>query len=193
MGFGPIWLASFDCRSAGSRGPETRGSAGVEGEVCVWGVIFGSDRRHSKVATPDTEEALISECLGMSNAALDRAARRADPPTAADEREAWRQRWLSIQYTLDGIRRHMNVELSGAELHQVESAIRERADRLPVNPESGMFDPYPARLATVWSSWPLPRVMSTVPVWSRSQSMPISKRSPRIRRPPVWPSWRVVR
>ena len=29
----------------------------------------------------------------------------------------------------------------------VESAIRERADRIPVNPESGLFDPYPQRMA----------------------------------------------
>jgi len=34
----------------------------------------------SKLATLETEEVVISECLGLSNAALDRAARRADPP-----------------------------------------------------------------------------------------------------------------
>jgi Domain of unknown function (DUF222)/HNH endonuclease len=40
-----------------------------------------------------------------------------------------------------------HADLPGADLHQVESAIRERADRMPVNPESGIFDPYPQRLA----------------------------------------------
>ena len=67
----------------------------------------------SKMATPDTEEGLIEDCLGMSTAALDRAARRANPPSSEDEREAWRARWLSIQYTLDGIRGRINAELPG--------------------------------------------------------------------------------
>ncbi len=101
----------------------------------------------SKLATPDTEEVVISECLGLSNAALDRAARRANPPSTGEEGEAWRERWLSIQYTLDGIRGHMDAELPGVEMSLVESAIRERADRIPPNPESGIFDPYPQRMA----------------------------------------------
>ena len=101
----------------------------------------------SKLATPSTEEALIAECIGLSNAALDRAARRCRPPSTDDALDAFRERWLSIQYTLDGIRGHMDVDLPGAELHLVESAIRARADRIPENPESRMFDPYPARMA----------------------------------------------
>jgi hypothetical protein len=101
----------------------------------------------SKLATLETEEAVISECLGLSNAALDRAARRADPPSTADAVDGWRERWLSIQYTLDGIRGHLNADLPGAEMSLVESAIREKADRIPVNPESGIFDPYPQRMA----------------------------------------------
>lgn len=43
----------------------------------------------SKLATPDTEDAVIAACAGSSNAALDRAARRANPPSTADELEAW--------------------------------------------------------------------------------------------------------
>ena len=101
----------------------------------------------SKLATADTEEAVIADCLGLSNAALDRAARRANPPSTADEREAWRERWLSIQYTLDGIRGHLEADLPGPDLALVESAIREKADEIPVNPESGLFDPYPQRMA----------------------------------------------
>ena len=101
----------------------------------------------SKLATAETEEAVVAECLGLSNAALDRAARRANPPSTEDEREAWRERWLSIQYTLDGIRGEMRAGLPGAEMSLVESEIRARADRIPPNPESGMFDPYPQRMA----------------------------------------------
>jgi hypothetical protein len=101
----------------------------------------------SKLATPSTEEAVIEECRGLSNAALDRAARRASPPSAQDAVEAWRERWLWVQYTLDGFRGHMKVDLPGAEMCLVEEKIRERADRIPVNPGSGMFDPYPQRMA----------------------------------------------
>jgi hypothetical protein len=41
----------------------------------------------------------------------------------------------------------MKADLPGAEMSMVEAAIRERADRIPPNPESGIFDPYPQRLA----------------------------------------------
>ena len=101
----------------------------------------------SKMATAETEEALIEDCLGLSTAALDRVARRANPPGRDDERGVWRARWLSIQYTLDGIRDRINADLPGADMALVESEIRARADRMPPNPESGMFDPYPARMA----------------------------------------------
>jgi hypothetical protein len=101
----------------------------------------------SRLATPDSEAALIEETMGLSNAALDRAARRAHPPTAADERSAWEARWLTIQHSLDGTEGRLHARLPGAELHLVETAIRERADQIPVNPESGLFDPYPVRLA----------------------------------------------
>jgi Domain of unknown function (DUF222)/HNH endonuclease len=101
----------------------------------------------SKLATAETEEAVISECMGLSNATLDRAARWANPPSSQDAVDAWRERWLFIQYSLDGIRGHMNADLPGGEMSLVESAIRERADRIPINPESGIFDPYPQRMA----------------------------------------------
>ena len=41
----------------------------------------------------------------------------------------------------------MNARLPSAELDLVESAVRVRADRIPPNPETGMFDPYPQRMA----------------------------------------------
>jgi hypothetical protein len=101
----------------------------------------------SKLATPDTEEAVIGECLGWSNTALDRAARRSRPPSPADALDAIQERWLSIQYTLDGIRGHMNADLPGAEMLMVEEAVRARADRIPPNPETGRYDAYQARMA----------------------------------------------
>ena len=101
----------------------------------------------SKMATPDTEAGLVDEALGLSNAALDRMARRANPPSQADESKANELRALWIQRRLDEAGGRMTAELPNAELEIVESAIRERADRMPVNPETGAFDPYPQRMA----------------------------------------------
>jgi hypothetical protein len=41
----------------------------------------------------------------------------------------------------------MDADLPGPDMALVEAAIREKADRIPVDPESGMFDPYPQRMA----------------------------------------------
>ena len=101
----------------------------------------------SKMATPDSEEALIEEALGLSNAALDRAARRANPPSADDERTIWERRRLGLQWNLDQSELRFGGNLPGAEGKVFEEAVRARADRMPLNPETGMFDPYPARLA----------------------------------------------
>lgn len=101
----------------------------------------------SKMATPATEEGLIEECLGLSTAELDRAARRATPPTVEDERTAWDRRHLGLQWNLDESELRFDGSLPGAEGRLFETAVRERADRMPVNPETGVFDPYPSRLA----------------------------------------------
>jgi hypothetical protein len=111
--------------------------------------VFSLDQTDaiSKMATPDTEEGLIGECLGLSNAALDRAARRANPPSTEDERSVWERRHLGLQWNLDQSELRFGGSLPGAEGKLLESAVRDRADRIPENPETGMFDPYPARLA----------------------------------------------
>jgi hypothetical protein len=101
----------------------------------------------SKMATPETEEGLIAECLGLSNAALDRAARRANPPSTEDERSVWERRHLGLQWNLDQSELNLRGSLPGAEGKVFESAVRDRADRIPENPETGMFDPYPTRMA----------------------------------------------
>jgi hypothetical protein len=101
----------------------------------------------SRVATPETEESLIEECLGLSMPMLDRAARRARPPTTDEERSVWQRRHLGLQWNLDQSELGFRGSLPGAEGLIFESAIRHRADLTPANPESGMFDPYPARLA----------------------------------------------
>lgn len=108
---------------------------------------FDQTEAISKMATADTEGGLIEEARGLSPAALDRAARRANPPAVSDERSVWERRSVHIQRSLDGFQGRMTAELPGAEMDIVETAIRASADQTPPNPETGMFDPYPARLA----------------------------------------------
>ncbi len=101
----------------------------------------------SRMATVETEAGLIEEALGLSNTALDRKARRANPPSVSDEREAHRVRALWIQRTLDGASGRLTAHLPNTELEIVETAITERADRIPPDPETGLFDPYTQRMA----------------------------------------------
>ncbi|HEY4606909.1 MAG TPA: DUF222 domain-containing protein, partial [Acidimicrobiia bacterium] len=83
----------------------------------------------SRLATPSTEEALIGEALGLSNAALDRAARRAHPPRVEDERGVWARRRLGLQWNLDESELRFGGNLPGVEGKIFESAVRARADR----------------------------------------------------------------
>jgi hypothetical protein len=99
------------------------------------------------MATADTEAGLIEEALGLSNALLDRKARRANPPSVSEEKEAHRVRALWIQRTLDGASGSLTAHLPNVELEIVETAIRDRADKIPVNPETGLFDSYSTRMA----------------------------------------------
>ena len=101
----------------------------------------------SKLATPTSEETLVEEALGMSNTALDRAARRANPPTSEEERSVWERRELYVQNNLDQSEGRLTARMPGAEIEIVANAISERADQMPVNPETGVHDSYPARMA----------------------------------------------
>jgi Domain of unknown function (DUF222)/HNH endonuclease len=101
----------------------------------------------SRMATPETEAALIEESFGLSNAALDRAARRSADRTFEEERSIWDRRRLGLQWNLDASELHLRGNLPGAEGRIVEEAIRDRADRIGTNPETGMFDDCTTRLA----------------------------------------------
>ncbi len=101
----------------------------------------------SRMATADTEAGLIEEALGLSNALLDRKARRANPPTAVDEAEVHRVRALWIQRTLDGASGRLTAHLPHLQLEIVETAIRDRADKIGPDPQTGLFDAYSQRMA----------------------------------------------
>jgi hypothetical protein len=101
----------------------------------------------SRMATADTETGLIEEALGLSNALLGGKARRANPPTAVDEAEAHRVRALWIQRTLDGASGKLTAHLPHLQLEIVETAIRDRADKIGPDPQTGLFDAYSQRMA----------------------------------------------
>jgi len=101
----------------------------------------------SRMATAETEHRLIEEALGLSNAVLDRKARRANPPSAESETAAHRERALWIQRTLDGASGRLTAHLPNFELEIVETAITQRADKFGPDPETGLFDPYSQRMA----------------------------------------------
>ena len=101
----------------------------------------------SRIASPDTEELLIADVLGLSNAELDRAARRANPPNADDERTVYQRRAAFLQWNLDESELNLRANLPAVEGQIVQEAMESAAERIPPNPETGRFDPYPTRLA----------------------------------------------
>lgn len=101
----------------------------------------------SRMATPDTEAVLVDEVLGLSNAELDRAARKAHPPTVDDERTVFERRAAFLQWNLDESELNLRANLPAVEGQIVQEAMEAAADRVPANPETGMFDSYPTRLA----------------------------------------------
>jgi hypothetical protein len=101
----------------------------------------------ARVATAETEEGLIREARGLSNHALDRMARRACPPSLDDELSLWRRRALWLQWNLDESELKLAGRLPGAHGDVVQEALETVADRFGPNPETGVFDPYPTRLA----------------------------------------------
>lgn len=101
----------------------------------------------SKMATAETEHVLIEEAVGLSNAALDRKARRASPPSNRDGLAEWQRREMYMQWNLDRSRLDYRGSIPGAEGEMFQSQVEAAADRILPNPETGMFDPYPTRLA----------------------------------------------
>jgi len=101
----------------------------------------------SRMATADTEEGLIEDAIGLSNSALDRVSRRANPPCVDDEGSVYQRRSAHLQWNLDQSELNLRANLPGAEGEIVQKAMENAADRIPVNPETGLFDAYPQRLA----------------------------------------------
>lgn len=101
----------------------------------------------SRIATPDTEQAVIRDLAGLTNAALDRRARRHRGVSTEDENSVWERRGLVRQWNLDQSELRFRGRLPGAEGRILDEAIDSRVDAMGTNPETGMFDPYPTRSA----------------------------------------------
>lgn len=101
----------------------------------------------SEMATPVSEAGLVEEAMTLSNAALDRRVRRRRGVTDDDERSVWERRRLVRQWNLDESELRFHGRLPGAEGRIFDEAIDSRVDRIPPNPETGMFDPLQTRAA----------------------------------------------
>ena len=103
----------------------------------------------SMMANPETEQGLIEEALGWSNHQLDRRARQSDPPTGDDERTVWERRRLVRQWNLDASELRFWGNLPGDAGQILDTAVQDGLQRIPENPETGVFDPVETRAADV--------------------------------------------
>jgi len=101
----------------------------------------------SRMATAETETGLIEEALGLSNAALDRQARRQRGIRPDQETSVWERRRLIRQWNLDESELRFRGNLPGIEGRILDQAIDARVDEMGPNPETGMFDSHQTRAA----------------------------------------------
>ena len=109
MGLGPVRSPSFDRWAVGPGLPSSSRSAPAPGAVRRRGNESGSSGCDLEASHTVHRGGVDRRVCRLSNAALDRAARRSRPPSTEDALDAFRERWFSIQYTLDGIRGHMDA------------------------------------------------------------------------------------
>lgn len=101
----------------------------------------------SEMATPESEAGLIEETIALSNAALDRLARRRRGISDDVEKSVWERRQLVRQWNLDESELRFHGRLPGAEGRVFDEAIDSRVDRMPPNSETGLFDSLQMRAA----------------------------------------------
>ncbi|HEX6299463.1 MAG TPA: DUF222 domain-containing protein [Acidimicrobiia bacterium] len=101
----------------------------------------------SRIVTPDSEAALVEDLAGLSNAVLDRRARRHRGLSTEEENSVWERRRLVRQWNLDESELRFRGRLPAAEGRIFDEAIDTRVDGMGTNPETGMFDPLETRSA----------------------------------------------
>jgi hypothetical protein len=103
----------------------------------------------SRMVRPDTEQDMVEKLAGLSNAALDRWARRHRGVSPAEEKSVWERRRLVRQWNLDQSELRFRGRLPAVEGRVFDAAIDSRVDAMGPNPETGMFDPVETRSADV--------------------------------------------
>ncbi len=98
----------------------------------------------SRMATPETEDGLIAEALGWSQAALDRVARKRRH-VELDRAES--DRYLYRQWNLDESALRFRGKLGGHAGRVFDAAIDAGVDAAGPNADTGLFDPAPIRAA----------------------------------------------
>ena len=101
----------------------------------------------SRIATVDTERALLDQAEKMTSAALDRLVRRERGLTSEDARTVWERRRLIREWNLDESELKFHGRLPGDAGRVFDQAIDSRVDDMRPDPESGMFDPLETRSA----------------------------------------------
>lgn len=101
----------------------------------------------SRLVTPESEAALVEDLAGLSNAVLDRRARRQRGLSTEEENSVCVRRRLVRQWNLDESELRFRGRLPAAEGRIFDEAIDRRVDEMGTNPETGMFDPYDTRSA----------------------------------------------
>ena len=113
------------------------GSGGCDLEAGHTGHRRGGDRRMSGFV----------ECGPGSGERGERTRRR-----RLDVVDSWRERWLSIQYTLDGIRAQIDLRIAWDGVALVESEIRARAVGTGSTPKPASFVRIRSGWPTAWSN-----------------------------------------
>jgi hypothetical protein len=101
----------------------------------------------SQIATPESETEVIAETAGLSNAALDRRARRHQGVPKEEAQSVWERRRLVRQWNLDESELRFRGRLPAAEGRVFDDAIDSRVEGMGVNPETGLFDQLVTRSA----------------------------------------------
>jgi hypothetical protein len=101
----------------------------------------------TRMASPETEEAIVDEAMTLSSAALDLKARRRRSISEEEAMSVWERRKLIRQWNLDESELRFHGRLPGAEGRVFDQAIDSRVDQMSPNPETGMFDPLQVRAA----------------------------------------------
>ncbi len=99
----------------------------------------------TRLAVPETDAELAEAAPGWSAAHLESLARHRRAPAAQDAAEAHRRRRLTFHQSTHSLR--IRGELPTEAGAAVKAALDRLAEDAPPDPETGIFDPYPSRMA----------------------------------------------